>query len=186
MTLSIIVETGLIVANANSYVTVANVNDYSALMGLTDSWDSATADDDEDAIGAILRACRSIEQHYGPRYLSAVLPYTNQALLWPRFPFYDNRGFIFLQGVIPQAIRDAQAQMAIDYLSADSPADGLAMLFPSPNTDSNLIQTDVKIGDVSESKRYSLSQRVSNFIMVDSIIWPVVVDDGPKSYLVSL
>jgi len=142
--MAIVVEDGTGVANANSYVSVANATAYlNSFYFSTDIatqiWGNALEADQE---VALMRASRDIDAIYGPNYLSTVLT-TTQGLLFPRQPFYQYNtqpyyapsfdGYwyvvsninVLITGV-PQGLANAVAEMAVILLGgydATGPAD---------------------------------------------------------------
>lgn len=89
MALTFTVEDGTGKADANSYVSTADADDYIALRGLT-GWPSTTAAKE----AALVKATDWIDQNY-MRMFSGTIYLTSQALQWPRsnayyhYPTYD-------------------------------------------------------------------------------------------------
>lgn len=101
-------------ADAESYITVAEADTYFAAHGSPEKWTSATESEKE---GALRYAAIYLEQHWV--YKSR--PYNNTQALWfPVQTFYDQYGRVYGgDGVIPQVIKDMQAELALRHLIQD-------------------------------------------------------------------
>ena len=104
--MAIIVEDGTIVTNANSYVSVANVDTFCEGLGLT-AWDEA---DDDDKETAILRAMAYIEGMTFKGYKTE----SDQPLKWPREEAVDDDGYAIDNDVIPTALKSAVSRAAYE------------------------------------------------------------------------
>lgn len=115
------VETGTGVASpaANSYVTVAEADQYHSDMGNTD-WAAATTALKE---AALIRACRSIDRMYARKFKGSPTNFGTQNLEWPRsgvwlsdqaqnYDVADYTGSV-ADNVIPKALKEAQFEAAI-------------------------------------------------------------------------
>ena len=104
--MALIVETGAIVAGANSYVSLTDCRAYAAARALS----LPVADDDLEAllVSAIdyLEGLRSRDQG------AKVNPET-QALQWPRIGIYID-GVAFSETAIPKELKDAQSRLACE------------------------------------------------------------------------
>lgn len=136
--MTLIVEDGTQVANANGYITKAFADAYHTLIGNSD-WSGSDADKEL----AIIQATSSIELLYGSKYLSQRLV-GNQSLLWPRYSFYDNYLNIITQGTIPTSLQNAVAEAALMALAGTS-------MFPEVNQNTNIKQLTDVVGPISET-----------------------------------
>lgn len=169
MASTLIVEDGTEVANAHSYVTLAEANAYHTLYGNTD-WDGDDATLDQ----ALIVACLSLELLYGPKYLSQRVTNT-QPLLYPRFAFYDQLQQLHAQGSIPKKLKDAQCELALMYLLGTD-------LFPEENQASGIAQESIKVGDIQTSTTYQKQPKKSaydGFRKVDITMYPLLKINGP-------
>jgi len=118
-------------SNANSYITTAEATAYfAARLPLVPPWEDA-----DDPTAAIAMATRLINSVAIPRrklmegyYVTSRgwtgLPATStQALAWPRIGMYDANGNAIPSNVIPQALKDATAELAGQLVIADTTLD---------------------------------------------------------------
>lgn len=102
-------------ANANSYVTLAEVDSYfnTAFAHGTTFWNSSEA--------AILHAARLIDRlssFFGTKADQA------QAMAWPRFGVYNEDGWLIDEATIPQRVKDAQCELA-GFLAREDRTEGM-------------------------------------------------------------
>ncbi len=110
MAATLIQEDGTGIANANTYITLAEYNTYIDEHGLTDSTDA------DAKTGRIIRAKDWVEAQDG-RYQGRKET-DEQALVWPRsrVVIYS---FSLEANTIPQQLKDAQAQLVFDSATTD-------------------------------------------------------------------
>lgn len=115
----LIVETGAGLANANSYISLAEANVYFSDRGIT-AWD--LLDDGDQKTPALINAAEYMRRTYG-RLWKGVRATTTQRLDWPRygvpkppaFPgdtYSDTYPGVYLLTDIPEEVRFAQADIA--------------------------------------------------------------------------
>ncbi len=104
MAITITVETGAQVVNANSYISVANVRIYAANRGI-----ALPVINDEVAV-MIIKANDYLEAQ-AERYQGEIVS-SDQALQWPRKCVYIN-GALVPSNVIPKSLISAQSQLVI-------------------------------------------------------------------------
>ena len=108
--MALIVEDGSQVASADSYISLADADTY-----FTNIDNSTWLDQGDTEKEAALRTAA--------QYLDGVYSYigemvsNDQALLWPRTPSSDNAGRILSITTIPQKLKDAQCELAVEHLS---------------------------------------------------------------------
>ena len=108
------VETGSIVANANSYVSIADANTYFTDRGSPTEWDSAY---ESDRKAALIYATTWLDQNIS--WYSSIQD-LDQTLGWPRINFFDREGrTIGGTGVIPVPIKNATCELALQWLRED-------------------------------------------------------------------
>ena len=159
--MALIVETGLIVANANSYISLSDAATYHTLYGNLD-WVATDADLEQ----ALINACMSMELLYGPRYLSEKVYYSTQSLLFPRMYFYDNNFTLVPLNTIPPKLKQAQAELALMSLNGVN-------LFPEENPEAGIMSQSVKVTDFSKSTTYlkpQLKEEYVGFRKIDLIL----------------
>lgn len=114
--MTIIVEDGTIVADANSYVTVAELDTFASLRGVT----LPTLEADKEVL---LIQGTDYTETFWDRYQGTIVDET-QSLQFPRNGVYVN-GFLVASNAIPQSLKNAQMQAAIESISTTlSPSTG--------------------------------------------------------------
>lgn len=171
MALTLIVETGSVVPNANAYIDIGYVDSYVEAQ-LEDNW---TALSDSEKALSIVRATRSIDQLYGPRFASSTQSGSNQYLMFPRQSFWTRFNNRLVQGnEIPRELKDAVAELSI--MAAVG-----AELAPTLNKDDTLTQEVVTVGPITTSKTYSKSiqtESYTDFRRIDLILQPILVSNN--------
>lgn len=107
MAVTLVVETGAVVANANSYVTLAEANTYlEANIQVFDTW-SALSTDDKNAL--LIWATRYLDQR--ARW-NGYKTDEDSALRWPRTGVYDADNNAIGAHEIPTQLKQAVIEMA--------------------------------------------------------------------------
>jgi len=112
--MTLITETGTGVADATSYLSLADADGHFAALAL-DDWSSATEGQREQAL---IRASLHIDSY---SYPGTVLSW-DQGLKWPRSAVYDRDGRV-LSG-LPHALRTAALELAATFLEDTQGLDG--------------------------------------------------------------
>jgi len=170
MTLAIVVENGTNVSNANSYISLADANSYHSDMGNT-TWTGTEAV----KTLALVLATRSLHALYG-KDLESYPQYVTQVMLFPRLGFYDYYDRWTPHSVIPQAIKDAQCEIALLHVIGTS-------IYPFDKKDNYLTQHNVSVGDISESKSYSkpvIDEKYDGFRKIDMLMFPYLVNSSKQ------
>jgi hypothetical protein len=164
---TIIVEDGTGISNSNSYVTLAEADQY-----FSDTGNLGWAGTDDFKNQNLINATAAMDATYGQRYLSYLRDNTTQALLWPRHQVWDRHARRINQGTIPQSLKNAQCEMAIL-------AQNGVNLYPEGSADHNTTSESVTIGEISESKTYSRpaqdTAQYDGFRKVEQILWPILL-----------
>lgn len=108
----IIVEDGSIVANANSFVTSAEVLSHALLTGQNAAWTALTSLAQEQAI---YRASQTLNG-YEKRFLGCRVS-SRQTLTWPRYGAVVN-GYELSSNQIPREIKQAACELALREVTA--------------------------------------------------------------------
>jgi len=175
---TIVVEDGSIVAGANSYVSLADASTY---LG---NWYGTAWANLQPAVqsSALYYAQYALDRLYGRKYLSIIPPASQQTLLWPRYTFLDNTYRLIQGNQIPQAIKDAQCELAMMYINGVS-------LFPNESDNTLFKSVSVDVG-VKIQKDYwekpKDSETYSGFRKVDLILYPVLEQTSNKSASLTL
>jgi hypothetical protein len=127
--MALTVETGAIVANANSYVSLGDARAYAAARGVTLSAVDATL---EQLLVKAMDFLATLEPRFQGSRVSATQP-----LPWPRKDV-TLHGFDFAQDDIPQPLIDAQCQLAMDVTA-------LGDLMPNGGTGREVIRDKVDV-----------------------------------------
>jgi hypothetical protein len=107
-----VVEDGTIVANADSYTSVTDADTYFTAHGSPATWTAATTAEKEGA----LRTARQWMDHAFD--WKGVIVDDDQVLDWPRDQVYDDEGRAIATTTIPQALKDAQCEAALEHLTS--------------------------------------------------------------------
>ena len=111
--MALIVETGAIIAGADSYVAATDCDTYHAARGNT-AWTGTDAVKEY----ALRKAVAYLDGHYRNRLKGVMVDPINQLLAWPRYDVVID-GVILASDTIPQKLKDAQCELALIALSAD-------------------------------------------------------------------
>lgn len=104
------VEDGSVVAGANAYITAAELVAYWADRGVTLSASTA----EQEAAIVVATQYVDLNNNWAGGAVSSA-----QALDWPRYGTYDERGFEIADNVIPQQLKNAIAEYAYRQLTAE-------------------------------------------------------------------
>ena len=169
--MTVIVEDGSIVANANSYVAVADADAYFALRNNT-VWAGLNATTQKAPF--LISAVDYMQQMYRMRWYGW-RDNLNQTLDWPRlwvqqFDAPGNYGpapYYFSPNVIPQEVKTAQMMLAVRIANGDL----------APDITREDMASSVKVGPIQID--YSKdSPVVTIFRAVDKVLAPLLVNDG--------
>jgi len=111
--MTIIVEDGTGLVNADAYISEADADTYFAAIANA-TWAGATTPAKEQAI---VKATRYMEKRFGNKW-KGIIASSTQALGWPRDYVYDERG-TELDDQVPTAIAHACAEYAVHALTND-------------------------------------------------------------------
>ena len=106
MALTLVVETGAGLDNANSYVSLADANAYHEAHVQQSVWEALSSTDRE---RAVVMATRVIDDHF--TFKGRKTDRLN-ALKWPRYNMTDEDGWVIDSGSIPTRLKNATAEMA--------------------------------------------------------------------------
>lgn len=149
MTATFVVEDGTGLTDSNSYLSVVDSIQYHENHAAPATWTALSSSDKEKHIRI---ATQYIDAVYGPR-LKGVRKTDSQALLFPRYGVYSEDGYCYSTTEVPQAVKDATAELALRSLTESLIVD---------QTDASLVVKDIKVGPIEIKKEYSggsLSQK---------------------------
>lgn len=104
-------------ADANSYCTLAEANDYNDSRLFTTSWSNA---DDTAKTAALLEAARLLDSSFDWTGHAAD---GTQYMAWPRTGMFSKNSYLIASTVIPQQLKEAQAEFARQLIDGDRTAD---------------------------------------------------------------
>lgn len=104
-------------ADADSYASLTEGNDYHSARLNVDAWEAASDDEKEAALKA---ACSLLDASFA--WTGAAVDAV-QALCWPRSGMYSRNGFAISETEIPRDLKKAQSELARVLLAADRTAD---------------------------------------------------------------
>lgn len=137
------VETGLGSATANSYVTVAEADQYFLDHAPPAAWTAAVQATKEQALRI---ASQYLDTMYNARWLGFRTNRT-QNLCWPRSAVVDLEGFGYDTRTIPQRVKDACCEAARRQISG-------TVLLPDQVNPGTITSTDVQVGPLKKSVTY--------------------------------
>jgi hypothetical protein len=163
MSITLILENGTGVTNANAYVDVAFVDDYSdTILGCT--WKDNVSLQNL----AIVNASRFIDMRYSSGMPAKMLT-TTQGLLFPRTEFYDKQCNLIPAGTIPLQLKRAVAHAAIMFIEDKD----LKLI---TDEDNNIKQKTVSIGSgaIQESITYFGPSNSNKYVIIDSYMHQIL------------
>lgn len=113
MALTLIVEDGSGVENANTYISLANAEIYFESRPNKAVWTAASDGDKDIALVDAARQMDMMFDWFGSRATE------NQGLRFPRFGVYDPDGWMYDSNEIPTELKDAQCEIALGSLTED-------------------------------------------------------------------
>jgi len=169
--MALIVETGIGVAGAESYNSVAELSAYWLKRGHTSfatAWAAATTDAKE---GAAREATDFLDAEYGQFYRGVRKGYV-QGKMWPRTSAQDGTGYNLPD--MPPELKQAHAELSgravSGRLSIDADVAGFVQ------------STSVKVGSISESITYAGGTKMERkFGFLDGIMAPLLDRVEPGS-----
>lgn len=169
---TIIVEDGTGIANSNSYVTLAEADQY-----FTDTGNLGWAGTDDFKNQNLINATAAMDATYGPRYISFLRDEVTQALLWPREQVWDRHSRRIDDLSIPTSLKNAQYEMAL--LSQNG-----VDLYPEGRKDNNITAESVAVGEINQSFTYQKSATeqatYDGFRKIEQILWPILNPESAR------
>lgn len=153
---TLIVETGEIVQDANTYVSLDEADAYHTKMG--NEWDSASEPATYEQ--ALIIAARSLDTLWGGQF-RGFIQNNDQSLLFPRTAFYDGTGRLIKRGVMPRVLREAQCELALMVIAGQD-------VMPSPNT-ASIKSESVTVDVITKSTTYGSPKQSSRYTGMEKI-----------------
>jgi len=136
---ALIVEDGTGKSDAESYLSVADATTYAGKYGLTFSGTSTQQEE------ALRLATQYLDARFNTLWLGE-RSNEKQALDWPRRALLDADGFLISSTAMPQALKDATAELAIKARSET--------LMPDVSDPGTIASEDVQVGDLRVATSY--------------------------------
>lgn len=160
-------------ASSNSYVTLAEAATYMTARLNASAWETDATTDNKNR--ALVEATRELNVLVYEGFRAA----STQALAWPRFgavnPDQFGAGHLYLSTEIPQRIKDAQCELALEFIKA-----GTTDLAALPATD-GVISKTVDVLSTTYADPTKRKQGLARFPRVMKLIAPLL--DGAGSSL---
>jgi hypothetical protein len=184
--ITMVVETGAGLTNANSYVDLTYATNYHIQFG-NKAWTQLT--DISKQQEALIQATQSIDILYGQEFYS--IPRSQgisqqypqqaylQALLFPRFTMVINQIQVLQTGYIPDQLKKAVCEVALMYINGVD-------IFPQPNLLKFTTNKQIKAGSTGISTTYGRdidTERYTGFWKVEKIIYPLLKKSSNPTYL---
>ena len=166
--MAVVVENGTGLANADSYVSVAEADAYATAYGNT-TWAGATAPEKE---AALRRATRYVDGRYAGRWPGYKLNGRTQALAWPRKSVLDSYGGTVASNEVPREIVSATIEVALRE-QVDPGA-----LAPDFIPGQRVVSESVGNISVTYADEGGGSTLRPTVIVVDEILWPLLLAGG--------
>ena len=169
MAATFVVEDGTIVADANSYLEVADADQYFENHSNPVAWTGATAPDKQDAL-------RIATQYLDIRYIwKGITADKTQELDWPRSSVIDENDRSVDDDIIPQDVKDATAEAALRHIN--EVADG-SSLIPDQDTPGSIRKTRDKVDVLETEVEYAgAAQQQKAFPLIDHLLRGLI--EGP-------
>jgi hypothetical protein len=188
MSVSLIVETGSLIANANSYVDVTYADTYFAqraapLTGPNQKWCDGTGGNVDLKSAALIKATQFLEYYWHQLYKGQRLTYT-QALSWPRVGatleagdasssyYWKGQPFLIPIDQIPDILKQAECELASRslILGAFSYPEDLA---PDITPENSAVISE-KVGPIEVTYDKSLRQVVTIYRIAEMLLQPIL------------
>jgi len=164
MAITLVVETGAGLSNANSYLSVADADTYHEEHSGSTDWSGAGTADKE---RALITATQYLDIKYSGRW-KGVKGSSTQALAWPRTGVYDAEGYSVASDLVPPQIEDACAELALKILEGD-------ILLDDIDEPGDIASESVKVGPIEDSTTYLGSKsQVKKYPLVEGLIKPLL------------
>lgn len=164
--MTLIVEDGSGLANAESYISVADTDDYNTKYVGNAGWTAETDVAVKEA--ALRRATQWLDNEYGNKWKGRRI---NEAMSldWPRYEVYDRDGYYIDSDAVPNGVREATAEMAIKIHGGEDPM--------PDQTDPGTIKSEmVRVGPITEDIEYMGGKSQSTwFKKIDALLQQLII-----------
>lgn len=109
--MTLVVEDGAGLENANSYVTVQEADDHISLFYPDSDWSTFTTEQKE---AYLIRAAKFLDSMM---VWESQIKNIKQSMAWPRLEFLDREGRVVSADSVPQVIKEAQIDLAVESIT---------------------------------------------------------------------
>lgn len=163
--MSLIVETGSGLPNAESYTSVADADAYFIARGSTE-WTAILPTTAAKEI-ALRLATQAIEVWFVGRWLGTRINQT-MSLSWPRYSVYEDDGYSVSSSAVPQRIKDATCELALRQVQGDS-------LIADLSEPGSIAGESVTVGPISVATQYAGGKsQEKQYSIVDGLVSPYI------------
>jgi len=141
--MALIVEDGTGLANADSYLSEADCDTYNTKYVISTAWSGGTTANKEKALRL---ATQFLDAMYQLRWKGSKINDV-MSLDWPRNSVYDRDCFWIASDAVPQAVKNATAEMAIDIITNGEP-------MPNQENSGMISEKEVRVGPLMERIKY--------------------------------
>lgn len=164
--MSLVVEDGSGLSNAESYVSVADCDAYFVARGST-VWTASLPASTTTKEIALRLATQALEVTYYGRWLGQRINQT-MSLSWPRYGVCDPDGYELSSSAVPQRIKDATCELALRQVNGDT-------LIPDVSEPGDIEAESVTVGPISVSTEYAGGKsQTPQYSIVDGLVGPYV------------
>ena len=163
MAATFVVEDGTRPAGANSYISVADADQYDLNFINSTTWQALSPEEKQ---MVLRKSTKYLDAAYSDKWKGIPVD-SQQALDYPRFEVIDENGYYRDSAIIPQELKDATVEMAIKALAED--------IIPDIANPGAVSSYSVSVGPVSESTSYvGGNTPVKYYRKVDRILLPLL------------
>jgi len=168
MAATFVVEDGTGKTDANSYVSLADADQYHENNSGSTTWSGAT---DANKQKALRLATQYVDARYNGRWRGFQATST-QALAWPRMSAYDNEGYIYDSDAVPQRLADAVSELALRVIDGDT-------LFEDQSKPGVIKTKSVRAGPISRTIEYMGGMnQAKKYPLIEALLAPLILASG--------
>lgn len=166
--MSLTVEAGSGLSNADSYISVADADSYHALHGDPSTWSASSTANKE---AALRLATQYLDNRYGLRWHGRRIN-SSMSLDWPRYYVVDRDGWTVAATTVPAGVASATAYVALKIREGDT-------LVPDVDPGGTSIAESVTVGPISVSSTYSGEPATAPYYpVVDQLLRDLIQSHG--------
>lgn len=162
--MALIVETGSIIANADTFISLVDAEAYIAAKVAPSEWTAASDIAKESAlrVGTII-----VNSRY--RYAGKLVNPTTQPLNWPRYDAYDSEERFYDSETIPKIIKDAVCEFALIHIRDGD--------LTEPD-DEEVKKVKLDVMEIENFTRDDGGSSQPNYRFIDEMIRPLLANKG--------